>query len=391
MVRADVSGMVDSAGAGDTMKRLMFVISEDWYFVSHRLQLALHAKAAGYRVAVLCRISSHAELLEKSGIEVFPWFLERRSKNPLTEWRALKEVRAAIRVFQPDVLHAVALKPVLYSAMAGKSKKSGGRVFALAGLGYVFSSQKMLARCLRPFIVQAFRTAFRNPATRLILQNPDDAQVLSDAKVIAPEKIRLIRGAGVDTSAFPATLESDQQMLVVLPGRMLWDKGVAEFVEAARLLQQRGIRARFALVGGRDDHNPSCVPLQTLKAWEAEGVVEYWGNRNDMPAVLAQAHVVCLPSYREGLPKALLEAASSARPIVTFDVPGCREVVVHGKNGLLVPFGDIPALAGALRMLMADRAMREQMGAEGRLMVEREFSQEFVAAKTMQVWEEVVA
>ncbi|MFS2100297.1 glycosyltransferase family 4 protein [Variovorax sp. Varisp85] len=383
--------MIGKARDGDEMKRLMFVISEDWYFVSHRLQLALHAKAAGYRVAVLCRISSHAELLEKSGIEVFPWVLERRSKNPLTEWRALKEVRAAIKAFQPDVLHAVALKPVLYSAMAGKAKKSGGRVFALAGLGYVFSSQKMLARCLRPFIVQAFRAAFRNPTTRLILQNPDDAQVLSNAKIIAPEKIRLIRGAGVDVNAFLATPESAQQMLVVLPGRMLWDKGVAEFVAAARLLQKRGIRARFALVGGRDDHNPSCVPLQTLKAWEAEGVVEYWGNRNDMPSVLANAHVVCLPSYREGLPKALLEAASCSRPIVTFDVPGCREVVVDGKNGLLVPFGDVTALANALETLMTDRAMREQMGAQGRLMVEQEFSQELVAAKTMQVWEEVVA
>ncbi|MDP9894169.1 glycosyltransferase involved in cell wall biosynthesis [Variovorax boronicumulans] len=376
------------------MKRLLFVISEDWYFVSHRLQLAIHAKAMGYRVAVLCRVSTHAELLKKSGIEVFPWLLERRSKNPLTEWRALRGARSAIRAFQPDVLHAVALKPVLYSAIAGKSQKSEGRVFALAGLGYVFSSQKMLARCLRPFIVQAFRAAFRNPATRLILQNPDDAQVLSKAKVIASEKIRLIRGAGVDMNAFPAIPEpelNDQQMLVVLPGRMLWDKGVAEFVEAARLLQQRGIRARFALVGGRDDHNPSCVPLQMLKDWESEGVVEYWGNRNDMPAVLAQAHVVCLPSYREGLPKALLEAASCARPIVTFDVPGCREVVVHGKNGLLVPFGDVVALANALEALMADRSMRVQMGAQGRLMVQQEFSQELVAEKTMQVWEEVLA
>jgi glycosyltransferase involved in cell wall biosynthesis len=374
--------------------RLMFVISEDWYFVSHRLQLALHAKAAGYRVAVICRLSTHAALLKKSGIEVFPWLLERRSKNPLSELRALKEVRAAIRAFQPDVVHAVALKPVLYTAMAGKSKKSEGRAFALAGLGYVFSSQKLLARCLRPLIVQAFRAAFRNAATRLILQNPDDAKVLLDAKVIAPEKIRLIRGAGVDTRAFPATSEpdeSDKPMLVVLPGRMLWDKGVAEFVEAARLLQQRGVRARFALVGGRDDHNPSCVPLQTLKDWEAQGVVEYWGNRNDMPAVLAQAHVVCLPSYREGLPKALLEAASSARPIVTFDVPGCREVVVHGKNGLLVTFGDISGLADALAVLLADRSMRAQMGAQGRLMVEEEFSQELVSAKTMHVWEEVTA
>lgn len=373
------------------MKKLMFVISEDWYFVSHRLQLAMHAKATGYQVAVLCCISSHRVLLESAGIEVFPWSLERRSKNPLSELRAIREVWQAVDSFQPDVLHAVALKPVLYSAMAGKIKKVSGRVFALAGLGFVFSSKKMLARCLRPFVALAFRLAFRNSSTRLIMQNPDDVQVLLDAQIIAPEKIRLIRGAGVDVVAFAALPEPEGQMLVVLPGRMLWDKGVGEFVEAARLLRQRGLDARFALVGDRDDHNPSCVPAQTLEEWEAEGVVEYWGRRADMPAVLAQAHIVCLPSYREGLPKALLEAASSARPIVTFDVPGCREVVVHGKNGLLVPFGDVAALATALETLAADRGMRQRMGKEGRRMAEQEFSQELVAAQTSRVWGEVLA
>lgn len=373
------------------MKRLMFVVTEDWYFISHRLQLAICAKAEGYRVAVLCRISSHLNALEELGIEVFPWCLERRSKNPLSEWRAMREMRAAINEFRPDVLHAVALKPILYSTLATFGKKvAGGKVFALGGLGFVFSSRKMLARFLRPIITRVLRFAFRASSTRLILQNPDDARVLLNAKVIADEKIRLIRGAGVDVSVFAVMPEPEGKMLVVLPGRMLWDKGVGEFVEAARLLHQRGLHARFALVGDRDDHNPSCVPARALNEWETEGIVECWGRRDDMPEVFAQAHVVCLPSYREGLPKALLEAASCARSIVTFDVPGCREAVVHGKNGLLVPFGDVAGLAGALETLLTNHGMRKRMGKEGRLMAMREFSQELVAAQTIRVWAEVL-
>ena len=373
------------------MKRLLFVVSEDWYFVSHRLHLAVRAARAGYRVGVLCRVSTHRARLEEIGLEVFAWTLQRRSRNPLLEWRAVGEVREVLRSFQPDIVHAVALKPVLYSALAAFAGRPCGKVFALGGLGFVFSSRQLLARTLRPVIALALRMALRGALIRLILQNPDDAALLLQTASIAPEKVRLIRGAGVDVAAFSVTAEPQGKLLVVLPARMLWDKGVGEFVQAARILRERGVDARFALVGDRDEHNPACVPLQNLRAWEAEGIVECWGHRQDMPATLAQAHVVCLPSHREGLPKVLIEAASCARPIVAFDVPGCRETVVPGSNGLLVPLGDVAALANAIETLVADPPLRRRMGAQGRLMAERQFSQDLVADQTMRVWREVAA
>jgi len=372
--------------------RLLFVVSEDWYFLSHRLHLAEAAIAAGYKVALLSRVSQHRTQIEASGVEVIDWSLDRCSRNPFCELHFLREVYVALRRIRPDIVHAVALKPVLYSALACRLAGVHARVSALGGLGFVFSSRKFLARLLRPVLVLAFRWALRGRDARLILQNPDDQAILLAADVIEVGRIRLIRGVGVDTSAFFPQAEVSNVPLVVLPARLLWDKGVGEFVDCARSIKQKGIHARFALVGEPDAHNPECVPVAQLEAWAAEGAVEWWGRRADMPEVLRQAAVVCLPSsYGEGLPKALLEAASCGRPIVTYNVPGCREVVVDGENGILVPLKDGQALAAALEKLLRDPELRRRMGAAGRAMVLREFSQERVATETMRVWEEVLA
>lgn len=360
--------------------------------MSHRMHLAEAAIAAGHQVALLSRISLCRAQIEAKGIEVVDWSLDRRSHNPFLELRALWGVCVALRKFRPDIVHAVALKPVLYSALACRLTGVHARVSALGGLGFVFSSKKFLARLLRPVLVLAFRWALSGGHSRLILQNPDDQATLLTAGVIEAERIRLIRGAGVDTSVFSPQAEVSDVPLVVLPARMLWDKGVGEFVDCARVIKQKGIQARFALVGEPDEHNPECVPVAQLESWVDDGDVEWWGRRADMPEVLRQAAVVCLPSsYGEGLPKALLEAASCGRAIVTYDVPGCREVVVDGENGFLVPLKDGQALAAALEKLLCNPELRRRMGAVGREMVLREFSQERVAAETVRVWEEVLA
>ena len=373
------------------MTRLLFVVTEDWYFVSHRLHLAQAAAAQGYRVAVLTRISSYRERIEQAGIEIIDWPVERRSGNPLREAATLYRTWLAMRMFKPDIVHAVALKPVIYAWIAAVLAGVRGRVYALGGLGHVFASESRTAALIRPAVVAAFRRAFAGKRTRLILQNPDDRALLLRLKVVDPSTVRLIRGAGVDTAEFACYPEPEGMPLVVLPGRMLWDKGVAEFVRAARCVRQTGVQARFALVGASDPQNPACVPPEQLAAWQDEGVVECWGRRDDMPAVLRSCAVVCLPSYREGLPKALLEAASSGRAIVTYDVPGCREVVTDGVNGILVAPRDEPALHAALIRLLADRGLRGRMGGMGRARVMKEFSQERVAAETMAVWREVAA
>ena len=325
--------------------------------MSHRLHLARSAVAHGYRVAVLCRATGYRDRIEDAGFEVFDWRLSRGSLNPRQELRALLGVLRALRQFRPELVHVVALKPSIYVALANSLERVGSIVYALGGLGFVFTSRRVLARSLRPILLLLFRWMFRRKSDRLILQNPDDQALLLAARVIDPKQVRLIRGAGVDTRVFsPRPKEDSGVPLVVLPARLLWDKGVGEFVEAARSLRQRGVSARFILVGEPDPHNPECVPEDQVESWVNEGVVEAWGNREDMPDVLNRASIICLPSYREGLPKALLEAASCAKPIVTFDVPGCREVVVEGLNGFLVPPRDVLGLIGALQSLCQTRS-----------------------------------
>jgi glycosyltransferase involved in cell wall biosynthesis len=207
--------------------------------------------------------------------------------------------------------------------------------------------------------------------------------------IVSPERVRLIRGSGVDIERFAPTPEPVGMPVVMLPSRMLWDKGVGEFVESAQLLKSRGVVARFVLVGDSDPENPAAISVAQLESWRDSGVVEWWGRCEDMPQVLAQASIVCLPSYREGLPKALLEAAACSRPLVSCDVPGCREIVRHGENGLLVPLRDAMALAGAIEKLLGDPGLRAAMGKRGRSLVEAEFSESLVAAQTLAIYREM--
>jgi glycosyltransferase involved in cell wall biosynthesis len=226
--------------------------------------------------------------------------------------------------------------------------------------------------------------------TSVIVENKDDQAIISDLGV-ADQHIHLVRGAGVDTLVYAPSPEPDGVQLVMLPARMLWDKGVGEFVNAARQLQQRGVKARFVLVGEPDAENPASVPVDQLMAWQKEGAVEWWGRCGDMPQVFAKSHIVCLPSYREGLPKSLLEAASCARPIVTTNVPGCRDIVRDGDNGLLVEARNATALADALAKLLANPELRQQMGQRGRERVLSEFSQERIVAQVLALYREVLS
>jgi len=371
--------------------KLLYLVTEDWYFCSHRLPVARAARDAGFEVVVATRVTDHGPQIEAEGFKLVPIHLSRRSTDPLRELESIAELLRVYRRERPDVVHHVAVKPVLYGSVVARLSGVGATVNALAGMGYIFSSKRLRARLLRPFVVGAYRIALNRRSSRLILQNPDDAALLRELGVVRDAAhLEIIRGSGVDMTAYPVRPEPRGEPLVVLPGRMLWDKGVGEFVEAARLLRARGVRARFALVGGSDPENPATIPDAQLRAWREEGVVECWGFREDMPDVLASAHVVCLPSYREGLPKALIEAASCGRPIVATDVPGCREIVRHEDNGLLVPVREAAPLADALERLIADPDLRARLGARGRERVMNEFSEEHVIAATLRLYRELV-
>ena len=371
--------------------KLLYLVSEDWYFVSHRLPLAIAAKAAGFEVSVATRVQHHGDAIREAGLRLIPIAFARAGLRPLRELRSISELIALYRREAPDLVHNVALKPVIYGTIAARLASCKGTVNALMGLGWVFSSDRLRARTLRPFVRHALRSALSGPRTRVIVQNADDAALLLNEALAPPECICLIRGSGVDPGNYATDRPPDEVPLVVLPARLLADKGVVEFLDAAAMLKKEGVSARFALVGAPDSGNPAALKAEEVAALAEAAGVEVWGWRDDMPRVFARAGIVCLPSYREGLPKALLEAAASARAIVATDVPGCREIVRPGQNGWLVPPRDSVALAMALREAITQPDLCARLGATGRTIVEREFSLEVVIAQTLAVYHKLIA
>lgn len=370
-------------------KKLLFLVTEDWYFCSHRLPPARAAQAAGYDIIVATRVGARGADISAEGFKLVPIDLQRRSRNPFRELAAIAQIVKIYLRERPDVVHHVALKPVLYGSFAAYLVRGPAVVNALAGMGFLFSSSSRLASVLRVVVSQFFRILLNGGRNLLILQNPDDEAMLVNGGLVAAKRVRLIRGSGVDVRRFSPTPETQTTPVVMLPSRMLWDKGVGEFVEAACLLRARGATARFVLVGNGDPDNPASISEDQLKAWHDSGVVESWGHCGDMPATLAQAHIVCLPSYREGLPKVLLEAAACGRPLIATDAPGCREIVRHGENGLLVPLRDAASLANAIEHLLGDADLRRAMGQRGRNRAVSEFSETMVAQQTLAVYREL--
>ena len=374
------------------MLKILFIISEDWYFVSHRLALAKSAIQVGYNVALLSRYTNHRKAIENANIETIDWPLDRSSKNPIKELIAIISVISSIRQFRPSIIHSVAMKPVIYSSIASLFTGLDNRIFALAGLGFVFTSNKSYAKILRPFLKVIFSLLFKGKKTKLILQNPDDQRQLLSEGVINPKNIRLIRGAGVDTKTFSFKTIPSNMPIIILPSRMLWSKGIQDFIDCAKVINIDNIMARFVLVGTPDDQNPDSISTQLLTEWHKDGVIEWWEFQSDMPNVFHQSTIVCLPTtYGEGLPKSLLEAASCGRPIVAYDVPGCREIVKDGYNGYLVQPKSIDGLVEAIILLINNYKLCVQMGKDGRKLVKKYFTQEKIAQETMAVWDEVLA
>lgn len=367
--------------------KLLYFVTEDWYFCSHRLPLAIAAKEAGYDVTVLTRVQAHGESIKAAGLNLVPFEISRKSVNPLTEIVTLARLVAAYRRIAPDLVHHVAVKPVIYGAIAARLTRVPGVVNALVGLGWIFTSTSLLAGLVRRVVEKAMPFLLNRGA--VIVQNPSNAAVLL-ALGVDKDRIRLIRGSGVDTATFRPGPEPEGTPVVLLPARMLWAKGVGEFVDAAVRVRASGIDARFVLVGQPDPGNPSTVSQEQLQEWQRERRVEWWGYHADMPKVFRQAHIVCLPSYYgEGVPMSLLEAASTALPIVTTDVAGCREVVKDGDNGFLVPVRDGAALADALVRLLRDSELRKRMGARGRKRAVSEFDVSSVVSATLAIYQEI--
>jgi glycosyltransferase involved in cell wall biosynthesis len=370
----------------------MFVVNAAWFFLSHRLPIALAARDAGYEVHLLTDVATPAEqqTLEAAGIVVHRAPLTRDSLNPFADLGFLWRLLRALREVSPALVHNVTVKPILYGTFAARILGIPAIVNAFSGLGYAFNdrSRWLLAGALR----SAYRLVLRSPRVHLIFQNDDDAREFGAAGLASPGQSTLIRGSGVDLAMFhPVAEDTTAPPLIVLVGRMLRDKGVVEFVQAARLLEERRCSARFVLAGPLDPSNRAALSEDELTDLTAGTNVTWLGQVRDMPELYRRAHIVCLPSYREGLPKSLIEACAAGRAIVTTDVPGCRAVVTHGVNGLLVPLRNAPALADALQQLAGDPELRVRLGAAGRRLAERDFGVVAVIEQTLGLYSRALA
>ncbi len=366
-------------------RTLVFLLTEDWFFASHFWVRALAAKKAGWRVVLVARESAAGAKIRKSGIEVFPVDFIRRRLNPFAELAFTLRLAQLYRQIQPDLVHHIALKPIVLGGIAARLAGVPAIVNAPVGLGFVFSSDKLLARVLRPLVSLGLRLTLTPKRAVAIFENPDDLAALAEAGMVRADKAVLIRGAGVDIEKFHPTPEPPPPVRIVLVARMIREKGVPEFVEAARILKGR---AEFILAGAPDEGNHNALTAEQLRGWEAEGLVTWLGKVRDIAGLLASAHIACQPSsYREGLPKSALEAMAAGKPLVATDIPGCREAVVDGETGFLVPTRDAFALAEALQKLIDSPELRARFAAAGRKRVEENFSDAIICAQTLSVYE----
>jgi len=367
--------------------KILFVVAEDWYFWSHRRPIAKAALQNGYEVFVATRVGNCGEKIIEAGFRLLPLRLNRSSYSLFHELRTVAELRRIYQREKPDIIHHIALKPILYGSMAALGSRRVQVVNAFAGLGYLVSSPSFKARALKQVLWKMFRFLLNRRNSFLLLQNCEDRDLLVAEVGVRPEKTTVIRGSGVDVNEFQPTDEVPSTPIVLLSSRMLWIKGICDFVEAAKLLRTRGINARFVLAGDTDPGSPGAIPREKLQEWQNAGPVEWWGHQQSMSGMVQQAALVCLPSHGgEGVPKALIEAAAGGRAIVATDVPGCRDIVRHGTNGLLVPPKNPAALADAIDRLLKDAPLRAEMGRRGREIAVNEFSEEKVIQQTLALY-----
>ena len=380
------------------MKIILFANTE-WYLFNFRLSLAKALQAQGHEVLLISPPGEYGARLQALGFRWEALPMDRKSLNPLQELRLLAHLCRLYRREQPALAHHFTIKCVVYGSIAALLAKVPARINAVAGMGYVFTNQALKARLLRPVVRGLMRRVLNGNGARLILQNNDDMAAFAKTGLARPELTRLVMGSGVDLVRFmpratpvqeDGTARDGPPMRVVLAARLLWDKGIAEYVEAARQLKAKGLPIRFLLAGSPDPGNPAAIPQATLDGWQAEGLIELLGQVSDMAALFACVDAAVLPSYREGLPKSLIEAAACALPLVTTDAPGCREVVTHEVDGLLVPVKDAAALAKAIERLYLNPAWARQLGLAARARALREFDEKIVISKTLAVYAEVL-
>jgi glycosyltransferase involved in cell wall biosynthesis len=367
---------------------ILLVINADWYFYLHWFSLAKELKDIGYQVTVASSIEwGYQARIKKEGIHFVPIRLKRHSANIFRELLCVWDLFRLYRKERPDLVHHITIKPILYGSTVARIMGVRSILNSLPGLGFLFLNNRTIWKLLRFVVLRMYRWVFLYRRSFVIFENPENKAEFVSRGIVRPSRAILIKSRGVDIRKFSPSPEPDGVPVVLLAARMIWDKGIDEFVKASDSLKKLGMVFRAVLAGIPDPENPNSVPEKLLEEWNSNGTLEWWKYRNDMPEVMRQATIVVLPSfYPEGVPMILLEAAASARAIITTDTPGCREVVRNGYNGFLVPVRDVKALCEAIKVLLSDKALRMKMGARNREIAVSEFSEDKITRETIDIY-----
>ena len=373
------------------MKIILFA-NTDWYLYNFRRTLALALRDSGHDVLLLSPPGSYSKKLIELGLRWKPVPMARRSLNLFREFKFVFWLSLLMRREGAELVHGFTIKGAVYGALAARIARVPFRISGIDGLGYVFASDDFKAQLLRPLVRVMLRLSLNGINSRLILLNRDDVVFFNRTGLVDSNLVRLIPGAGVDCKRFAlgGHRVSGQPLRVLMAARLLWDKGLAEYVTAARLLKKQGRNIHFLLAGTPDEGNPKSVPVETVQSWVEDDLIDWLGHVSDMPALLATVHVFVLPSYREGLPTSLTEAAACSLPLITTNVPGCRDVVTHEVNGLLIPIRNAEALAQGIARLDDDPILADRLGSAARAKALELFEEQIVIKSTMAVYAELI-
>lgn len=372
------------------MSRILFVVNVDWFFISHRLPIALDLIKNGYEVHLACGITDCKNELESLGIVVHPLSISRSGINFFKEVKVIKEINIIVNEIAPNIVHLVTIKGAIYGGLVTRNKNIKKRIVSISGLGFVFIDEGIKSRLIRFIVTKLYRLALNTHNTKIIFQNENDQNIFIENKIINYKQCVIIKGSGIDLNTYRYLPEPQGEKIIMFLARLLKDKGLIEFCEAALKLKKSGFVGRLVLVGDIDLGNPNSITQVELNYYINSGVVEHWGYLSNIPEVVSKSHIMVLPSYREGLPKSLIEAAACGRAVITTDVPGCRDAIIPNVTGVLVQAKSSEAIVNAILSLCSDDNLRIKMGKEGRKFAESSFNIKDVINTHMNLYKEMI-
>ena len=369
--------------------RLLIIVNVDWFFISHRLPIALEAKRRGIEVHIATKITSvsNENLIKKYGIYIHNLSFDRSGKSLWNLYKVFRQIIFLLKKLKPNILHLVTIQPILLGGIAAKMIGIKNIVYAVSGLGHTFLAENISSSIRRFFIIILYRLALTNKNRMVIFQNPQDLTLLSKRCSLSSSEVIVINGSGVDLKKFTFSEVPKSNPTVLMASRLLISKGVYEFIDAAKMINKKGLKIKFQLVGKPDISNPLAIKEDEIKKWVSNGYIEYLGFREDLHQIIPKAHLVVLPSYYpEGLPKIICEAAACGRAVITTDEPGCRDAIENGKTGLLIESKNSKELSEAIIKLIKNRELLKQMSINSRSRAEKYFNIKSIVKKHMNIY-----